>query len=281
VTTALSRRPRRGLALTISAATASLLLAACGSSDTKAGTTTADGITLVKPGQLTVCTHLPYKPFQYKEGSKVVGFDVDLLDGLAKELGVKQEIFDIEFQQIWSGAAFAAKKCDLGAAGMTITDKRKQTIAFSAPYFDATQALIVKAGSPYKDLPDLKGKKVGVQTETTGLDYANSKAKELGYTVVVFDDLALEMNAVKSGRVDAAINDNGVVLDFAKTNKDTSVVKEFSTGEQYGVGAKKDDANATKLLAKLNASLAKAKSDGSYNAMYKKWFGTEPGKLGS
>ena len=140
---------------------------------------------------------------------------------------------------------------------------------------------IVKAGSPYKDLPDLKGKKVGVQTETTGLDYANSKAKELGYTVVEFDDLALEMNAVKSGRVDAAINDNGVVLDFAKDNKDTAVAKEFSTGEQYGVGAKKDDANATKLLAKLNASLAKAKSDGSYNAIYKKWFGTEPGKLGS
>ena len=98
---------------------------------------------------------------------------------------------------------------------------------------------------------------------------------------MVFDDLALEMNAVKSGRVDAAINDNGVVLDFAKDNKDTAVTKEFSTGEQYGVGAKKDDANATKLLAKLNASLAKAKSDGSYNAMYKKWFGTEPGKLGS
>ena len=53
---------------------------------------------------------------------------------------------------------------------------------------------------------------------------------------MVFDDLALEMNAVKSGRVDAAINDNGVVLDFAKDNKDTAVTKEFSTGEQYGVG---------------------------------------------
>ena len=97
MTTALSRRPRRGLALTIFAATASLLLAACGSSDTKAGTTTADGITLVKPGQLTVCTHLSYKPFEFKDGSKVVGFDVDLMDLVAKKLGVEQEIVDIEF----------------------------------------------------------------------------------------------------------------------------------------------------------------------------------------
>ena len=70
MTTALSRRPRRGLALTISAATASLLLAACGSSDTKAGATTADGITLVKAGQLTVCTHLPYQPFQSRTAAR-------------------------------------------------------------------------------------------------------------------------------------------------------------------------------------------------------------------
>ena len=79
------------------------------------------GPTTIQPGKLLVCTHLSYKPFQFKdEAGKVVGFDVDLIDLVAKELGVTQEIVDIEFAQITSGAAFAAKKCDAGAAAMTI-----------------------------------------------------------------------------------------------------------------------------------------------------------------
>ena len=73
---------------------------------------------------------------------------------------------------------------------------------------------------------------------TTGEEYANKFAKEMGYTVVVFDDQALSMSAVKVGNVDAAIDDNGVLYDFVKSNPDTKVVKEYDTGEQYGVAAK-------------------------------------------
>ena len=271
--------------LTVAAASVAvfaLALSACGNDSDSGGggedKAKAAGITLVKPGKLTVCTHLSYKPFEYKEGTKVVGFDVDLLDLLAKDLGIEQEVISIEWAQVTSGAAYQAKKCDMGMGAMTINASRKAAIGISDPYMDATQVLLVKKGAPYKSLEDLKGKKVGVQADTTGKDYADAASKKLGFEVVVFNDLALQTNNVKSGRVDAAINDNGALYNFVTSNPDTEVTAEFNTGEQYGFAAKKDDPSGTKLLTKFNELLAKAKSDGTYNQIFKKWFGVEPKK---
>lgn len=101
---------------------------------------------LVEAGALTVCTHLAYRPFQYldDDNSTIIGFDVDLVDVIAAKLGVTQTIVDIEFGQITSGAVFAAGKCDLGAAAITITEERNAAAPFTNPYFNATQALLVK-----------------------------------------------------------------------------------------------------------------------------------------
>ncbi|MQA25746.1 MAG: transporter substrate-binding domain-containing protein [Micromonosporaceae bacterium] len=270
-TTRLRRRLGAG------AATAALLLAVtgCGGGDTDAGK--VKGVSLIKSDQLTVCTHLPYKPFQFKQGGEVVGFDVDLLDLLAKDLGVDMEVVDIEWTQITSGAAFAAKKCDIGMGAMTITDERAEAIGITDPYMDATQVLMVKKGAPYKSLEDLKGKKIGVQTDTTGEEYAKNQEEGIGYSIVPFDDLALQTNAVKAGKVDAAINDNGVLYDFVNANPDVAVVAEFDTGEQYGFPAKKDDPQGgDKLIKRFNKLLAQAQQDGTYNQIYKTWFGVEP-----
>ena len=274
-------RKRRFAAATATVAALALALSACGSDDSGSGGSEdkakAAGITLVKPGKLTICTHLPYKPFQYKDGTEVVGFDVDLLDLLAKDLGLEHEVVNIEWAQVTSGAAFQAKKCDVGMGAMTITESRKAAISITDPYMDATQVLLTKKDAPYKSLEDLKGKKVGVQADTTGKDFATEQAKKIGFEVVVFNDLALQENNVKSGRVDAGINDNGVLYDFVKENPDTAVVAEFDTGEQYGFGALKDG-SGPKLVEKFNTLLAQAKSDGKYNEIYKKWFGVEPKK---
>lgn len=279
----MSFAPRRRVALVAAAALSSLALAACGSSssstDAASGSANADGVTLLKSGTLQVCTHLSYKPFQFKDSSgAVVGFDVDLMDLVAKKLGAKQEIVDIDFAQITSGAVFAAKKCDAGAAATTINDKRKGAILFSDPYFDATQALLVKKGSGITDLSGLKGKKLGVQTDTTGADYAEKNKEANGYEVVVFDDMPTQLAGVLSGRVDAAVNDNGVVFDYAKENAGTEVTKEFNTGEQYGIMFQKDNANGTALAKVTNDVLKAAKADGSYNDIYKKWFGVDAPK---
>ncbi|ONI72164.1 ABC transporter substrate-binding protein [Kribbella sp. ALI-6-A] len=277
-------RKSRVAAVTATVAALALALSACGSDDSGSGGSggsedkaAAAGITLVKPGKLTVCTHLPYKPFQFKEGTDVVGFDVDLLDLVANDLGLEQEVVNIEWAQVTSGAAFKAKKCDMGMGAMTITPERQAAISITAPYMDATQVLLVKKDSPYKSLADLKGKKVGVQADTTGKDFADKESKVHGFEVLTFSDLALQGNNLKSGRVDAAINDNGVLYDFVKANPDTAVVTEFDTGEQYGFAALKDG-SGPKLVEKFNTLLAQAKTDGKYNEIYKKWFGVEPKK---
>ncbi len=260
-----------------------LTLAACGSGDSDSGSggtedkAAAAGITLVKSGKLMVCTHLPYKPFQYKDGADVVGFDVDLLDLVAKDLGLEQEVVNIEWAQVTSGAAFQAKKCDMGMGAMTITPERQAAISITDPYMDATQVLMVKKDSGIKSLADLKGKKIGAQADTTGKKYADDNAAQNGYTVIPFNDLAIQTNNVKSGRVDAAINDNGVLYDFVKANPEMTIATEFNTGEQYGFAALKDG-SGPKLVAKFNELLTKAKSDGQYNEIYKKWFGVEPKK---
>lgn len=268
--------------LTAGVAIAALTLtmtAACGSDDNSSSSGGEDktaGFNLIKKDQLTVCTHLPYKPFQYKDGTDVVGFDVDLLNMVAEDLGVKQEIVNIEWNQITSGAAFAAKKCDMGMGAMTITPERQAALSITQPYMDATQVLLVKKDSGYKSLADLRGKKIGVQADTTGKVYADKNKAANGYEVVVFNDLALQENNVKSGRVDAAINDNGVLYDYVKDNPDVTVATEFNTGEQYGFAAKKGD--GTKLTDKFNELLAKAKTDGKYDEIFKKWFGVAPKK---
>ncbi|HEY0641349.1 MAG TPA: ABC transporter substrate-binding protein [Pseudonocardiaceae bacterium] len=230
------------------------------------------GIQLVQEGKLTNCTGLPYDPFEFEENGKVVGFDVDLVDLLAKELGVEQAVVDTPFDGIQSGADFEAGKCDLAAAGMTITDERKQNIDFSDPYFDATQALVTKKGSGLDSIDKLAGKKLAVQNRTTGQTYAEQNAP--GAEIIIFEDLGLLLAAVETGQADAGINDNGVLYDWVKDKTDFEVSAEFDTGEQYGIGVKKGN---TALLTKLNEVLAEAKSSGEYDRIYEKWFGTKPG----
>ena len=272
-------RIRRTSALAAVALMSTLALGACGSGDGDTpAATNSSGVTTISEGKLKACTHLSYKPFEFKEGSKVVGFDVDLMDLVAKKLGLEQEVVDIEFATITSGAAFAAKKCDAGFGATTINDKRKKAVLFSDPYFDSTAALIAKKDSGITDLASLNGKKLGVQTDTTGQEFAEKEKAANGFTPVVFDDLPTQLAAVLSGRVDAAINDNGPLLDFAKDNPTTAVVKEFDTGEQYGLMFKLNDNNGTKLAEVTNEVLKTAQADGTYNSIYKKWFGVDAPK---
>ena len=263
-------------------AAAALAISGCGGDDDDDDTTAADDgdIQLIQEGKLTVCTHLPYEPFQYQdESGEVVGFDVDLLDLLAEDLGVEQEILNVgEWEQVTSGAVFAANRCDIGMGAMTITEERAEALHISDPYFDATQALIVQAGSGIEGLEDLEGELVGVQTGTTGQDYGEANAEEFGYTTQNFEDLALQLNALKAGQIAAAINDNVPILSFVEENPETEMVTEFDTGEQYGFPAKKDDPNAEQLIARLNELLAQAFDDGTYDEIYEKWFGVKPGE---
>ncbi|MEV5414430.1 transporter substrate-binding domain-containing protein [Thermopolyspora sp. NPDC052614] len=272
------RFPRRSvLALTATVLAAVGGLTACGGSSGDTGTTTAQssgGVALVNAGKLTTCTNIPYEPFQFNQGGKVVGFDVDIVDLVAKKLGVTQEILDIDFAVIKSGAALNAGRCDVAAAGMTITDERKKNLDFSVPYFDATQALLAKKGSGVTSLADVKAKnlKLGAQASTTGLDYV----KKQGFDPVEYADSPKELFALQAGQVDVIVQDLPVVLTWLKkpeVAEKFELAGNLDTGEQYGIGMKKGNAA---LLKVVNETIEQAKKDGTYNAIYKKWFGAEP-----
>jgi polar amino acid transport system substrate-binding protein len=250
--------------------------AGCAKQDT--GATTADGVKLVHSGKLTTCTHLPYAPFQSKDPSgKVVGFDVDIIDLAANKLGVSQEIVDTPFEGIKSGADLNAGKCDVAAAGMTITDARKQVLDFSEPYFDATQALAVLGGKSYKSLADLAGKRVGVQGSTTGEDYLKQQVASQGLKieVVSYKDLGAAQQALATGQIEAAVGDLPVWNEYVKANPGKVVVAAgFDTGERYGFAVKKG--GNPKLLQTINEAIAAARADGSYDKIYEKWIGAKP-----
>jgi polar amino acid transport system substrate-binding protein len=247
----------------------------CVESSTSGGNATPGQVQLVQQGQLTTCSHLPYVPFQYREGDRTVGFDVDVVDLVARKLGVRQNVVDTPWEGIQSGADLNANQCDVVAGAISITPTRRQNFDFSDPYFHATQALLARTGAGYANLDALRGKKVGVQNGTTGADYVKGFTdRDPGSLQVVnFEDSALEETAVKTGQVDAAINDNGIFYDYAKKNPDTAVTAEFETDDQYGFGVRKGN---RPLLDAINAALADSVRDGSYTQLYLRWFGRQP-----
>ncbi|MEV6179303.1 transporter substrate-binding domain-containing protein [Streptomyces sp. NPDC052015] len=265
---------RRTRILAAITATAGMMLAAACTSTDDGGSgskTAAGGVELVKAGQLTTCTHLPYPPFQSEIDGKVQGFDVSLVDLVAEDLGVKQEILDTPFENFKTGAFLNSGECDLAAAGMTITEERKKNVDFSAPYFDATQAVLVDKKAGVTSLADVKSKnvKLGAQAQTTGEDYV----KKQGFDPVSFESSDAVLNGLRTGQVKAVVIDYPVVQGWLKdkaTADSFEVVDNLNTGEQYGFTVKKGN---TELVQAINKALADAKADGTYKKLYEQWIG--------
>jgi polar amino acid transport system substrate-binding protein len=244
------------------------VLAGCAKDDSS--TTTTAGLKLVKSDTLTICTHLPYAPFEFTQSGKVVGFDVDVLKIAADEHNLSTKVVDTPWDTIVSGEALNTGKCDVAAGAMTIKPEREKVMDFTDPYFEATQALLVKKGSGISSLDQLAGKTIAVQEGTTGEDYVKQHTPK-GAKVVSFEDSVLTMQAVKTGKAAAGVNDNGLLYNFVKQNPDTEVSTEFQTGEKYGFSVKKNG-NA-KLLDAVNKAIA---DKAAYGKAYETWFGKAP-----
>ncbi|HWL84757.1 MAG TPA: ABC transporter substrate-binding protein [Polyangiaceae bacterium] len=257
----------------LSVAVAALSVLVSGCSKDKAGSG-AGGVPLVKSGALVTCTHIPYPPFQVEKDGKIVGFDVDLIDLVAKKLGVVQEFVDTPFENIKTGAFLNSGRCDVAAAGITITEARKKNVDFSASYFDATQALLAKKSNGVTSLETLKssGKKVGTQAQTTGEDFTVGK----GFNPVSFESSDALLNGLRSGQVDAVIEDYPVVQAWMKDSGNASafdLAANIQTGEQLGIMIKKGN---SQLVAAVDEVIAQARTDGTYKRIYEKWVGPLP-----
>ncbi len=238
--------------------------------------TTAAAVGGAEGGQpVTVASDIAYRPFEFSQGGKPVGFDIDLMSEIGKRANLKVEFQNVAFDGIIPG--LTSNLYGAAISAMTITEERAQQVDFSDPYFNADQSLLVKSGSDIQSTNDLAGTTVGVQLGTTGAMEAQNLANEdkVG-SVRTFDTTEDAFTALENGQVDAVINDFPVSADKAKTsNGSLEVVQTIPTGEQYGIAFPKD----SELTPKVNQALQEIKDDGTYAEIYKKWFGQEPEQI--
>lgn len=260
---------RRVLALAAALLAVSGGVSACGSDSSPEASRPLDP-QVVEPGSLTVCTSIPYPPFEFRRKGEPVGFDIDLANEVASQLKLEPVIVNADFDDIASGQLLNEGKCDVAVAGLTITGERARVLDFSSPYFDATQSMVVKKGSGVTSLDDTSGRKIGVQRSTTGELYVTDHAPG-DAEIVPFPDASDVDVALEQGEVDAGVYDSTVVGDVIARNPDLEVAEEFDTGEQYGMAVKKN--GSVDLLRFINNVLTKLEGDGGYDTLYDKWFG--------
>ena len=228
---------------------------------------------LVNRGALTVCADVPFAPFVIENPaspSHYSGFDVELIQTVADRLGLRLNVVVVDFTSMLSGVAMTSGKCDFAATAITITEDRKAKIDFSNPYFDSAQSLMARDDANVLSLADLAGKRIGVQTGTTGKTLAAAHAPKNAKIIDYPSDAEL-WQALQNGDIDAIVEDFPVTKLHEKTNPDFQVVATYPTDEQYGFAFAKGDKPL--LLAALNTELADLRADGTYFKLYGKYFG--------
>lgn len=247
-------------------AAGALALSACGGSSEE-GAGEAGGLNLVSEGSLTVCSDIPYPPFEFEENGEYTGFDMDLMKEIASGMDLELAVQDVEFNGLQSGAVLAARQCDIGASAVTITEERQANLAFSDPYYDSLQSLLVPTGSDVASIDDLAGKKVGVQQGTTGETYASENAPEA--ELIQFPSDAEMYAAIQAGNVDALLQDLPVNLGHTEEGEFT-IAEEFKTDEQYGFIMAKEGSD--ELVAAVNEQLTTLRDSGKYQEIYDSYF---------
>lgn len=247
-------------------ALSSLAAVGCGGDDND--TTTGGGdLGLIKEGELLVGSDIPFPPFEQGKPPDVSGYDIQLVNDIAKGLGLKVTYQDTSFDTIFRDVAQG--KFDMVASASTITAEREQTVDFSDPYYQANQSLVVPKGSDIRNVDDLGGKTVGAQDATTGEDYANDETDAA--QVRGFPEGPDAINALRGGQVDAVIIDQPVAEDALESQAggDIEIAQEIVTSELYGFAFAPDkDA----LREAVNEQLQKLKDDGTIEDLYGQYF---------
>lgn len=229
------------------------------------------GAALAAGKVLKVGSDVAYPPFEYanEKTKDYEGFDIEFINAIGKYLGYsKVEIVNTAWDGLIPGLLNGNYDCIISA--MTITEERAKSVDFSAPYFEAGQAVVVrKSDNSIKKKDDLKGKVVSVQLGTTG-DFAVTEMKGVK-RVARFNSSPEALQEVLNGGADAAVVDDLVAIEFVTKNPDKAkvAVKKF-TVEFYGIAIKKGN---KALLADINKAIAALKKNGTYDKLHQKWFG--------
>lgn len=249
-------------ALILSAAIV-VALAGCGAKK-DSGKSSSD-----KTETLVMGTNATFPPYEYvDDNNKIVGIDAEIAQAIADKLGMKLEIKDMEFDSLIP--AVKSDSIDVVLAGMTVTDERKQSVDFSDSYSTGVQVIIVKEGSDIKSADDLKGKKIGVQSGTTGDSYCTTDFGQ--ENVKQFSNGSLAVAALANGQVDCVVIDNEPAKNYVAANTGLKILDTEYVTEDYAIAVSKDNPD---LLKKINTALKELKEAGKIDEIVGKYIKAE------
>jgi ABC-type amino acid transport substrate-binding protein len=269
------------LVLAVAIATTLVLLVGCsaGTDESFKGGAAAPGETTgpagVVGGKITVASNIAYPPFEYSPKGEPKGFDIDLMNEIAKRAGFEVEYDNVQFDSILRG--LDADLFDAAISAMTITKERELQIDFSDPYFNADQALLVASDSEVQSIDDMAEASVGVQEGSTG----QMKAEELRDgdqigEIKPYRTIGEAFAALQRGEVQGVIYDlSAAHSKIVESGGEIRFVEPISTGEQYGIAFPKD----SPLADPVNQAMVEIKDDGTYEKLYKKWIGMPPEEI--
>ncbi|MFC4713351.1 transporter substrate-binding domain-containing protein [Planococcus dechangensis] len=254
--------------------TAGMLLAACGSDDSTTGSEgsetegTGSDLNLVEEGKFTSASSGLYKPFNYEEGGNLTGFDIEIGNALAEEMGLEPNPVTTPWETIIQG--LTTNRFDAILGSMAITEEREEQVSFSDPYYYSGGVIFVREGNTeIQSEADLEGATIGVVGQSTYDTAAQRYTDDIQYynsDVVALQDLTVE------GRLDAVITADVVGFEAQNAGLEIEMVGDPLWIEQAAVAVRPED---EELLAAINEALAAIIEDGTYAEISEKWFGRD------
>ena len=218
-----------------------------------------------KKEKLVMGTNASFAPYEYVDDSgKIVGIDAEAAAAIADKMGYELEIKDMDFNALIP--AVKSHSVDFVMAGMTVSDERLESVNFSDTYAKGVQVIIVKEGSDIKDADGLAGKKIGVQSGTTGWTYCTDDFGQ--ENVKEFDNGSLAIAALMNGQIDSVVIDNEPAKNYVAANPGLKILNTAYADEDYAIAVAKDN---DELLNKINAALKELKASGELQKIVDKY----------
>ena len=240
------------------------MLTACGSKKEV-------GLKTVESGKLIMATNAAFPPYEYIEGNEIVGIDAEIASAIAKKLNLELQIDDMEFDSIIESVK--GGKADMGLAGMTVSEERKEAVNFTASYATGVQVVIVNEGSAITTVDDLFAEGashvIGVQRNTTGDLYSTWDLEDAGLaTIDRYSKGADAVQALITGKVDCVVIDNEPAKAFVEANAGLKILDTAYAVEDYAAAMSKDN---QELYEAVNKALEELIADGTVKTIVEKY----------
>lgn len=221
--------------------------------------------------KLVVATNPEWPPMEFLDDNKnIIGYDVDMFKAVAAEAGMEAEFKMTAWDGIFAG--IAAGNYDVIASAVTITPERQRAFAFTVPYYDVRQIVVLRKGDSASGFADLAGKVIGGQIGTTGIFVAQKSGVKM--TIREYDNVGLAMQDLLNSRIDAVVCDSPVALYYANQKEGFSdqltVAFRTEATESFGFVVSK---NRKDLVERLNKGIEAVRTKGIEAEIIRKWMG--------